>query len=134
LKSPGLIRRLAAGLYDGLLLLAILFAAGFVFIVLFGSAVYPPMRHVFQIYLLVVMAAYFTWFWIHGGQTLAMKTWHLRLVSSNGGAVPVQKALLRFLLAFAGLSLLGAGWWWALFDREGCFLHDRLAGTRVILG
>ena len=80
------------------------------------------------------MAAYFTWFWIHGGQTLALKTWHLRLVAVDGGAVPVQKAGLRFLLAFAGLALLGAGWWWALFDREGCFLHDRLAGTRVILG
>jgi uncharacterized RDD family membrane protein YckC len=127
-----LIRRLAAGVYDGLLLSAILFAASFVFIVLFGSAVYPPLRYVFQAYLLAVMGAYFTWFWIHGGQTLAMKTWHLRLVAVDGGAVPIRKALFRFLLAFAGLALLGAGWWWALFDREGCFLHDRLAGTRVI--
>jgi uncharacterized RDD family membrane protein YckC len=128
-----LIRRLAAGVYDGLLLSAILLAAGFVFIVLFGSAVHPPLRYVFQTYLLAVMGVYFTWFWVHGGQTLAMKTWHLRLVVADGRAVPVQKALLRFLLAFAGLVLLGAGWWWALFDREGCFLHDRLAGTRVIL-
>lgn len=101
--------------------------------VLFGSAVHPPLRYVFQTYLLAVMGVYFTWFWVHGGQTLAMKTWHLRLVAADGGAVLVQKALLRFLFAFAGLALLGAGWWWALFDREGCFLHDRLAGTRVIL-
>jgi uncharacterized RDD family membrane protein YckC len=133
LKFPGLIRCLAAGAYDGLLLLAILFAAAFVFTMLFGSASSPPLRYVFQIYLLAVMAVYFTWFWVHGGQTLAMKTWRLRLVAADGGSVLPRTALLRFLLAFAGLALFGAGWWWALFDRDGCFLHDRLAGTRLTL-
>src|SRR3989338_5665172 len=133
LKSPSLARRLAAGAYDGLLLLALLFAAAFAFIVLFGSAVEPPRRYAFQAYLLAVVAAYFTWFWIHGGQTLAMKTWRLRLVTASGGAVAVKPALLRFLLAFAGLAFFGAGWWWALFDREVCFLHDRIAGTRLVL-
>jgi uncharacterized RDD family membrane protein YckC len=126
-------RRLAAAAYDGLLLLAVLFAASFVFIAVFGSAVNPPLRYAFQFYLLAVMTAYFVWFWIHGGQTLAMKTWRLRLVAANGGPVPVQTALLRFLLALAGLALLGAGWWWAVFDQEDCFLHDRLAGTRIVL-
>jgi len=133
LKHPSLVRRLAAGAYDGLLLLALLFAAAFAFIALFGSAVEPPRRYAFQAYLLAVMAVYFTWFWTHGGQTLAMKTWRLRLVSASGRPVTVKQALQRFLLAFAGLAFFGAGWWWALFDREGCFLHDRIVGTRLVL-
>jgi uncharacterized RDD family membrane protein YckC len=124
-------RRLAAAAYDGLLLLALLFVAAFVFLSLFGSAVAPPRRYFFQLYLLLVIAVYFVWFWTHGGQTLAMKTWRIRLQMVGGGRVPWSVALFRFLLAFAGIACFGVGWWWALFDREGCFLHDRLAGTRL---
>ena len=131
--SPGILRRLAAAAYDGLLLLAILFVAAVVFIFLFGSAVEPPRRYLFQAYLLSVMAAYFVWFWTHGGQTLAMRTWHIRLLTAEGGEVRVRVALIRFALACAGLGFFGAGWWWAWFDREQCFLHDRLAGTRLVL-
>ena len=69
-----------------------------------------------------MFAAYFLWCWLRGGQTLAMKAWHIRLVD-----VTPRKALLRFLLAlpFLPISIL-----WALFDRDRQFLHDRLAGTR----
>lgn len=133
LNPPGLIRRLAAAAYDALLLLAVLFVAAFLFITIFGSAVEPPRRHFFQAYLLAVIALYFIWFWTHGGQTLAMKTWRIRLVAMDGGDVPIKIALLRFFLAFAGLAFFGAGWWWMLFDREHCSLHDRLTGTRVVL-
>lgn len=132
-NSPGLLRRLAAAVYDALLLLAVLFVAAFFFIFIFGSAVEIPRRYFFQAYLLFVMGLYFVWFWTHGGQTLAMKTWRIRLVAMDGGAVRWKTALLRFLLAFAGLMFFGAGWWWMLFDREDCPLHDRLTGTRVVL-
>jgi len=73
--------------------------------------------------ILMVCAGYFLWCWLRGGQTLAMKAWHIRLV----GVTP-QKALLRFLLAFL---LLPVSIPWALLDRDGQFLHDRLAGTRL---
>lgn len=122
-----------SGAYDLLLLLAVLFVAAFVFLFLFGSAVEPPRRYLFQAYLLLVSAAYFGWFWLHGGQTLAMKTWRLRLVSMDGGPLTTRQAGIRFLLAAAGLAFFGAGWWWALFDRENCLLQDRLTGTRLIL-
>jgi len=133
LESAGLPRRLIAGAYDLLLLLAVLFVAAFVFLLIFGSAVKPPLRYLFQIYLLGVGGGYFGWFWLHGGQTLAMKTWQLRLVSVNGASLSVRQCAIRFLLAVAGVAFFGAGWWWALFDREGCLLHDRIAGTRLIL-
>lgn len=133
MNTPGIWRRLAAAVYDALLLLAVLFVAAFVFLFIFGSAEAPPRRLLFQLYLLAVCATYFLWFWTHGGQTLAMRTWHLRLVDIGGGKVGIGQAALRFVLAGLGLALLGAGWWWALFDRDRCFLHDRFAGTRLVL-
>lgn len=114
-------------------MLAVLFVAAFVFIVVFGSAVDTPRRYFFQVYLLVVVATYFTWFWVHGGQTLAMKTWHIRLVTVADASVSVKTAVLRFILAAVGLAFFGAGWWWMLFDRESRTLHDRLTGTRLVI-
>lgn len=133
MESAGILRRLISGAYDLLLLLAVLFMAAFVFIFLFGSAVEPPRRYFFQAYLLVVAGAYFVWFWTRGGQTPAMKTWHLRLVTLDGQPLSAQTAWIRFLLATIGLAFFGAGWCWALLDRDGCLLHDRFSGTRLVL-
>lgn len=119
-------------LYESLLLVAVLFLAGFLFIGLTQGNTAPLVRWAFQIYLLGVVAAYFIWFWLRGGQTLAMKTWHLRLVSENGTPLTKRRAILRFLLALPS-TLLGVGILWALFDRERQFLHDRLAKTKIIL-
>lgn len=118
-------------LYEALLLLAVLFLAGFLFVGLTLGSTAPLVRGLFQIYLSCVVAAYFVWFWLRGGQTLAMKTWHLRLVSSDGSPLTLRHALLRFVLALpCTLSVIGI--LWALFDRERRFLHDRLAGTKII--
>jgi uncharacterized RDD family membrane protein YckC len=128
---PGLLRRLAAMLYEALLVLAVLFVAAFVYL-LFRNPQAPGGMAFFRLYLALVVAGYFLWFWTHGGQTLAMKTWHLRLVGAEGGSVTWRRACLRLVLAAAGLLAFGFGIWWALWDREGQFLHDRLAGTRLI--
>ena len=61
-----------------------------------------------------------------------MKTWKLRLVSADGGPVSVRRAALRYLLACLSVALAGAGLVWAAFDRDRQFLHDRLAGTRIV--
>jgi uncharacterized RDD family membrane protein YckC len=86
----------------------------------------------FQIYLIVVAGAYFVWQWRRGGQTLPMKTWRLRVVTRAGTPLGLKHALFRFVFALAGCAAAGAGFLWAFVDREGLFLHDRLAGTRVI--
>lgn len=119
-------------LYESLLLVAVLFLAGFLFVGLTHGSTTQLVRAAFQIYLLCVVAAYFIWFWLHGGQTLAMKTWHLRLVSADGSPLTLRRAVLRFALALPGV-LLGVGILWALFDHERQFLHDRLARTKIIL-
>jgi len=61
-----------------------------------------------------------------------MKSWHIRLAAKDGNRVTLGRALLRFVIAAAGISLAGAGLLWALFDRDRQFLHDRLAGTKIV--
>jgi uncharacterized RDD family membrane protein YckC len=130
--SATLKTRLAAMVYELLLVTAVLFLAAFVFIPLAGDMGVAWKRHAFQIYLLAVLFVYFSLFWMRSGQTLAMKTWRIRLVDRNGKPISLKQALLRFILAFLGLGLFGLSIVWALFDRDRQFLHDRLAGTRLV--
>ena len=130
-SEPGFIRRLLSMLYESLMLVAVLFIASFIFHLLFrdtGSILFRPL---FQIYLLVIAGMYFIWFWTHGGQTLPMQTWKLRVVAADGQRLHFKQALARYLFAVIGFFLLGCGIIWALFDRDHQFLHDRLAGTRI---
>ena len=78
------------------------------------------------------MGYYFIWFWTHGGQTLAMQTWKIRLVTLEGNNVGLKQAITRYLLALVCNFFFGVGLIWALFDPDCQFLHDRLAGTRII--
>ena len=129
----GLARRLASLVYDGLLLTALLLVTTFIFIALFGDATHAPLRYWLQACLYLVAATYLLWCWLHGGQTLAMQTWRIRLVGDKTQTVSVDRALQRYLLVSLGLMFFGAGFLWALFDRERLFLHDRLLGTRLVL-
>ncbi|MFP5410584.1 MAG: RDD family protein [Gammaproteobacteria bacterium] len=124
--------RLAAMVYESLLVTAVVFVASFVVIPLVGELRMPWQRHLFQAYLLGVLFAYFSAFWLRSGQTLAMKTWRIRLVGPDGGRISLKQALQRYLLAWVSLLPAGAGFWWALFDRDRQFLHDRLLGTRLV--
>jgi uncharacterized RDD family membrane protein YckC len=124
--TPGLWRRLAAMAYEAVLLFAVAFFAAWLFFFASGGreAISGWPRYALQLFILVVFAAYFLWCWLRGGQTLAMKAWGIRLVD-----VTPKKAVMRFVLA---LLLLPASIAWALVDRDRQFLHDRLAGTRLL--
>jgi len=112
--------------YEAFLLFAVAFFAAWLFFFASGGrdATAGWLRYALQLLIAVVFAAYFLWCWLRGGQTLAMKAWGIRLVE-----VTPRKALLRFVLAAA---LFPVSIVWALFDRDRQFLHDRLAGTRLI--
>lgn len=129
---PGFWRRMLALTYESLLLLGVWFIAAFLFHLVFRDTTAEYFRPLFQFYLLIVGGIYFIWFWTHGGQTLAMQTWKLCLVSASGEKVTTQQAMARYLMAVIGISFLGLGLLWALFDRDRQFLHDRVAGTRII--
>jgi uncharacterized RDD family membrane protein YckC len=124
--TPGLWRRLASMAYEAVLLFAVAFFAAWLFFFASGGrdATSGWLQHALQLFILAVFAAYFLWCWLRGGQTLAMKAWGIRLVD-----VTPPKAVLRFVLA---LALLPLSIVWALFDRDRQFLHDRLAGTRLV--
>lgn len=121
-------------IYEALLLLGVLsfaFMLPHLILAMALQRVAPGWLMLLHIFL--VLLAYFVWFWRKSGQTLAMQTWKIRLVGAGGmSPVTLRQAVLRYLLAWPGLLLFGAGILWALFDRERQFLHDRLAGTRLL--
>jgi uncharacterized RDD family membrane protein YckC len=124
--TPGLARRLASMAYESLLVFGVAFFATWIFFFASGgrNATAGVARAELQVFILLVLAGYFLWCWLRGGQTLAMRAWKIRLVEVTPG-----KAAARFLIAAAllPLSIL-----WALVDRDHQFLHDRLAGTKLI--
>ena len=119
-------------LYDALLLAAVLFITGFAFIYVTNFPRHPELSPLLRVYLFAVMAVYFCWFWCKSGQTLAMKTWRIKVQNRDGGLLTPTQALLRFALACVGIALGGLTTWWALIDHEQQFLHDRLLGSRLL--
>lgn len=154
---PSILRRVATIPYEGLLLLALLLIASFPIAGLKGYTLNGIPHLIYQLYLLLITAGYFGWLWTHGGQTLPMKTWRFKVVNRNGAPLIIVEALKRFAItvvffapAAAGLVLLFfparvnlaitmwmflpmiATIWWAKFDHERQFLHDRLSGTMLV--
>jgi uncharacterized RDD family membrane protein YckC len=133
-RRPGILRRLASMCYESLLLLgvlAVLLVLPHLLLGAFAHRLASPV--VLQSHCFIVLLSYFLWFWSHGGQTLAMKTWRIRLVDRDGLAIRPAQALLRFLLCWPSIVFGGAGIVWACFDRDRQFLHDRLAGTQLVM-
>ena len=153
LQTPNLWRRMACWLYEGVLLFGVVVAAGLVF------SIATQMRHglshrgAFIAFLFCVIGLYFVWFWTRG-ETLAMRTWRIRVVDRFGRPLTYGRAFIRYVFSFiwllpplaafgsnkvamAPLMILLLGWVavWALLSRfhpEGQFWHDALAGTRLV--
>lgn len=144
---------MACWMYEGMLLFGVVFIAGYLFSTLSQTRNAMDNRHAQQVFIFVVLGIYFSWFWAKG-QTLAMKTWHIRVVDVQGNALSQKRALLRYLLSWLWfLPPLGTTWLLGLSGREGAvltlgwvpvwailarfhpqqqFWHDALAGTRLI--
>ena len=153
--APGLWRRMACFLYEGVLLFGVLMISGWLFSTLTQQRHALLGRHGLQGFLFLVLGIYFIWFWTHGGQTVAMKAWHIRVVDRHGAPVSQARAFARYLLAWLwfvpGLVTLwltglhGGGAittvllvgviGYALLARlngERQFWHDLACGTRLI--
>lgn len=131
MPTPGLLRRLGGVLYETLTLAALWLLASAMFTSIYGPADTAGARFLLQAVCLVLISSYFLWCWTHGGQTLAMRAWRIRVTYQDGAPLTASGAVLRCLLAVAGIMLGGIGLWWAWVDRDGQFLHDRLAKTRL---
>lgn len=125
-------RRLAALAYDGLLLVAVWFAATFLALLLRGGQAFSPHNPVFSAYLILVGFGFLGWFWTHGGQTLGMQTWNIRLVGGDlDSRITWRCAWIRYMVAWVSLALLGLGFFWILLDPERRSWHDLASGTRM---
>ncbi len=129
---PGFWRQFISLIYEFLILLAIIFIASFIFHLIFRDTNAFYFMPLYQFYLLIIMGYYFIWFWTRGGQTLAMQTWKIRVVTVNGNRLSNRIAITRYLIAVIGVLFFGIGILWAFVDRDHQYLHDRLAGTRII--
>jgi len=119
--------------YEILLLIAVVMLAGGTAAALAHITSPAYMRPLTQTIGIATCAAYFVCQWHLSGQTLPMKTWRMRLETVDGLRVALPQALLRATLATAGYLLLGISVIWAFIDRDRQFLHDRLAGTRLVV-
>lgn len=153
---PGVWRRLAAFFYEGVLLFGVVMGAGFVYSVATQQTNAMQGRPGLLLFLFGVLGLYFVYFWSRTGQTLAMQTWHVRLVTRDGRPVSRARALARYLASYlwflpslaalwlAGLAgsrsavalgLLGGVALWALLallHPQRQFWHDALCGTRLV--
>ena len=153
LTAPPIARRMACWLYEGMLMFGVVFIAGYLFSTLTQTRHALDNRHMQQAFLFVVFGIYFTWFWAKG-QTLAMKTWNIRVVDRQGRPITQARALGRYVLSWlwflpplavggafslpgGELTVIVIGWVaiWAVLSRfhpQRQFLHDALAGTRLV--
>jgi uncharacterized RDD family membrane protein YckC len=142
LATVGIARRLAAILYDLFLLVAVILVAVSLFTILVESVAgqsssgqlleTPWIKVVFQLYLFLVSALFYLWFWTHGGQTLGLKVWKLKVVDNDLNELDIKKAGLRLVWAIVTCIPFGLGYLWALFNKERLTLYDQLSGTRLV--
>ena len=154
ISTPSLLRRMSCWLYEGMLLFAVVFMASYLFSTLTQTRHALQNRLGQQVFIFLVLGFYFTWFW-RKGQTLAMKTWHIKVVSADGvSPIRPTQAVVRYLLTYVwfvpGLVLAkslqmgttGTVWtvlgWvaiWAMLSKlpvSKQFVHDRIAKTALI--
>ncbi|PKM13331.1 MAG: RDD family protein [Gammaproteobacteria bacterium HGW-Gammaproteobacteria-3] len=131
LKKAGFFRRAAALAYDSLLLAAVLFAATAAILPLNHGEAFAPDNFYYPIYLILVSFLFYGWFWTHGGQTLGLRAWKLRVLTFGQQPITWQQALCRFLAAMLSFALLGLGFLWIIVDKNKCGWHDSLSKTTV---
>ena len=126
-------RRIAAMLYDGLLVAALLIMATLPFIAVRGvKPVETGENHFYQLVLILVIYVFFVAFWTRSGRTLGMQSWRLQLEKFDGGGVSIGTATIRFFAALISWAPVGLGFLWQLWDKDNLTWHDRISKTRIV--
>ncbi len=133
MKNTSLMRRIAAMLYDGLLVAALLIMATLPFIAVRGvRPVETGENHFYQLVLILVIYVFFVTFWTRSGRTLGMQSWRLQLEKFDGGGVSIGTATIRFFAALISWAPVGLGFLWQLWDKDNLTWHDRISKTRIV--
>ncbi len=133
MQNTGLLRRLAAIIYDALLIGALLFLATTPFIAMRGGEpVEIGDNMIYRLVLALVIYGFFVGFWTRSGRTLGMQSWGLQLETRDGGKPTVATASVRFFAAILSWAPAGLGFLWQLWDEDKLTWHDRISGTRLV--
>jgi uncharacterized RDD family membrane protein YckC len=133
MQNTHLIRRVAAMLYDGLLILALLFLATLPFIALRdGEPVEANENLLYRLVLCLVIYGFFVGFWTRSGRTLGMQSWRLQLETMDGGQINIRTGTIRFFAALVSWVPAGLGYLWSLWDKDRLTWHDRISGTHIV--
>jgi len=142
--SAGPIRRFAAIFYDFLLCIALLMVVTLLYkgvqMAIYGEERLRQMSDagaldgdpLLSTLLVMSLFGFFAKFWTHNGQTLGMQVWGIRIQKSDGRAIDLWQALLRFLIAIVSLLCLGMGYWWMLIDKQKRTWHDIYSESQAV--
>ncbi len=133
IHPASLIRRMAALAYDALLLVGPLSCATLLALMLRGGRAFDAHDPWFSGYLVLVCILFFGWFWRHGGQTLGMKAWRIKLVTYDSTPPSWGQVFTRCLVGLLSFAAAGLGFFWILIDRQGRSWHDRASATLIIV-
>ncbi|NQV70594.1 MAG: RDD family protein [Pseudohongiella sp.] len=139
----GLLRRLAALLYDGFLVAAIWMLIGYSMQFIVGPdtnqlvdgvvQTNPLIDNILFLLMLISSSGFYIWFWTRSGQTLGMIAWRIKLVANDGGLISVRQGIIRFLAAWPSFFMFGLGYFWLTIDANGDAFHDKLSNSKVIV-
>jgi uncharacterized RDD family membrane protein YckC len=132
MTKPGFLRYFAVIIYDIFLLVALLFFATAILLPFNGGKAIS--NHIFySLYLLLVSFLFYGWFWTHGGQTLGLKAWKIKVLTESHGLMGWQQAFIRFIVAITSWSILGLGFAWSLVDKKQRSWHDLASKTGLFM-
>lgn len=138
-RQPSLLRRLAAIGYDAVLVFGVLLLLWTLYylalVALTGREDLGDtlLARLYWPFALLAMIGFHAWFWSHGGQTLGMKSWRIRVVAADGRDPTLKQAIVRYLWAWISAAACGLGFLWVLIDRQQLAWHDRLSNTRLVM-
>jgi len=133
MQNTTLMRRVAAMLYDGLLILALLFMSTLPFIAAEGGEPVEPSENLlYQAVLAIVIYGFFVGFWTRSGRTLGMQSWRLQLETMDGEKASLGAATIRFFAALLSWAPAGLGFLWSLWDKDRLAWHDRISKTQLV--
>ena len=130
--SASLFVRIAAMVYDGLLILAMWMVITIIAIAINDGTAVEAGNPILSSILFITFFAFYAKFWTHGGQTLGMRAWRLKIVNVQQGQITLVQCLLRLVMAVIGLAAFGLGYIWVFIDKDKLAWHDRFSYTRIV--
>ena len=130
-SAPGFFRRFAAQIYDIFLLVAILILANALLYLFTTDESIKNHQLIHRVYLTTISFFFYGWFWTHGGQTLGLSAWKIKVLTLDQKPINWKQALLRFTTAILSWSLCGLGFLWIYMNKNNYSWHDYLSKTAL---